>query len=869
MDIITSHLNADFDSLASMLAAKKLYPQADVVFPGSQERKVRDFIEVFHPIPLKRFREIDLAKVERLVIVDTKQPDRIGRFGELLADGKVKVHIYDHHPAEPGDIRGETELIEDVGATATLFVELLREKRLEPSPMEATVLALGIYEETGSLLFPSTTERDMLAAAYLLRRGANLNIVASYLRTELNTAEIDLLNELIKSSKEVVVRGLRIIVARASRDSYVGDAAHLAHRIMDLEDIDAVIVLLNMEGKILIIGRSRAPELDISELLRDFGGGGHRFAASATVREASADILADRILDALPDHVRPGKVAADVMTHPVITIPAESSVSDAEDRMTKYGVNVLPIVRNSAFAGLISRETVEKALFHGFRKNRVTDFATSDALSAEPDTPLRDVETMMIENNQRFMPVVRERKIIGAITRTDLLRVLYEEFLRRRKIGREGISEIHGSSRSLASWMRDRFPEQVYGVLKLSGEIAERMGVQAYLVGGSVRDLLLGQTNLDIDLVIEGDGIAFAQELGRRLGGRVRPHKRFGTAHVVTDTIHLDVATARTEYYESPAALPKVKTSSIKKDLYRRDFTINALAVRLNAPDFGMLIDFFGGQRDIREKTIRVLHNLSFVEDPTRAFRAVRFSERFGFKLSRHTEALIKSAIQMNLFERLSGSRLYDELHLAFEETSPAKTLKRLADYGLLRVIHQAIVFDATLERAFSATAETIAWYSLSFIAEPVDTGMLYLMTLLSGLSEEERAEALRRLNVPPRVQTTIQEGIASAADLIKRLPVSDPARLYRLLNGAGMESLLFAMSTTRDTEKKKAISLYLSDLRKVKPLLTGADLKALQIPAGPLYATILRSVLDEKLRGSLRTKEDEREFVIRRFLPR
>lgn len=869
MDIITSHLNADFDSLASMLAAKKLYPHAEVVFPGSQERKVRDFIEVFHPIPLKRFREIDLAKVDRLVIVDTKQPDRIGRFSELLAAGNLKVHIYDHHPAEPGDIRGETERIEDVGATATIFVELLREKRLEPSPMEATVLALGIYEETGSLLFPSTTERDMLAAAYLLRRGANLNIVGSYLRTELNTAEIDLLNELIKSSKEAVVRGLRVIVARASRDSYVGDAAHLAHRIMDLEDIDAVIVLLNMEGKILIIGRSRAPELDISELLRDFGGGGHRFAASATVREASVDILADRILEALPDHVRPGKVASDVMTHPVITVPAESSISDAEDLMTKYGVNVLPIVRNGVFAGLISRETVEKALFHGFRKNRVTDFATSDALSADPDTPLRDVETMMIENNQRFMPVVREKKIIGAITRTDLLRVLYEEFLRRRKIGREGISEIHGSSRSLASWIRDRFPEHVYGLLKLSGEIAERMGVQAYLVGGSVRDLLLGQTNLDIDLVIEGDGIAFAQELGRRLGGRVRPHKRFGTAHVVTDTIHLDVATARTEYYESPAALPKVKTSSIKKDLYRRDFTINALAVRLNAPDFGMLIDFFGGQRDIREKTIRVLHNLSFVEDPTRAFRAVRFSERFGFKLSRHTEALIKSAVQMNLFEKLSGSRLYDELRLAFEETSPAKTLKRLADYGLLRVIHQAIVFDAKLEQAFSATAEAIAWYSLSFIAEPLDTGMLYLMTLLSGLSEEERAEALRRLSVPHRAQTAIQEAIASAADLVRRLPVADPARLYRILHGADMETLLFAMSTTRDNERKKAISLYLTDLRKVKPLLTGADLKALQIPAGPLYSKILRAVLDEKLRGGLRTKEEEREFVVRRFLTR
>ncbi|MFZ2196836.1 MAG: CBS domain-containing protein, partial [Thermodesulfovibrionales bacterium] len=502
MKIITSHINADFDSLASMIAAKKLYPDALLVFPGSQERKVRDFIEVFDPVKINRLKDIDPETVDTLIIVDTKQRDRLATLAELLKNKKLAVHIYDHHPFEKDDIRGEVEKLEEVGATATLFVELLKSKKLHPSPMEATILALGIYEETGSLLFPSTTERDLLAVSYLLKRGANLNIVSSYIKTELNVEELDLLNELVKSSDEIVLSGTRIVIARATREMYVGDAAHLAHRIMELEDIDAVVLLLAMEGKILIIGRSRVPELDVGELLREFGGGGHRSAASATIKEASLEVVAEKVVDKLSMYVKPGKTAADIMTSPVITIQWDSLIKEAEDMMTKFGVNVLPIIRDGKYAGLISRETVEKAIFHGFRKNKASDFSTSEALTVEHDTPIRDIETMMIEHNQRFMPVLKGESIIGAITRTDLLRVLYEEFLRKRRVDKEDITEIRAVSRNLSTLMKDRFPAKVFRILKTAGEVADNMGVNVYLVGGSVRDLLLGEANLDIDLVI-------------------------------------------------------------------------------------------------------------------------------------------------------------------------------------------------------------------------------------------------------------------------------------------------------------------------------------------------------------------------------
>ncbi len=867
MKLITSHINADFDALASMMAAKRIYPEAEMVFPGSQERKVRDFIEVFHPADFRRLRDIDFSKVTQLIIVDAKHADRIGPLAALLSQKGIKIHIYDHHPLEENDIRGEQEMVEEVGATATLFSELLRDRKLNPTAMEATILTLGIYEETGSLLFPSTTARDLLAAAYLLKRGANLNIVSSYIKMDLNRQELDLLNELLTSSAEVVLRGLRVMIAKASRDSYVGDAAHLAHKIMEMEDVDAVVILLEMQGKILLVARSRAPELDVAELMKEFGGGGHPTAASATIKEASLELAADKLKTLLDKHIKHGKVAFDVMTSPVITAQWDSTVKEAADTMTRYGVNVLPIIKDEKYVGLISREIVEKALFHGFKKNKSIEFSTSDAATVGRDTPVRDIEAVMIEQNQRFMPVIEAGSIVGAITRTDLLRVIYEDFLRKRRIDKEGTHERSPTGRNLSTLIRDRFPEGVYRILVLAGKVADDMGANAYLVGGSVRDLLLGHANLDIDVVIEGDGIRFAKELAERLKAKVRSHHRFGTANITLDKLKLDVATARTEYYESPAALPKVEMSSIKKDLYRRDFTINTLAIKLNARSFGLLIDFFGGQRDLREKTIRVLHNLSYVEDPTRAFRAVRFAERFGFKLSRHSENLIKSAIQMDLFERLSGSRLCDELLIAFSETNPVKTLKRLSDYGLLKVIHKNLAFDEKLESTLSSMYETLAWHTLLFLDEKVDNGILYLIALLSNLDDEQRAEALRRLAPPEATRQIIQDSIVESAEILGKLPLNDPVGLYHLLSSKRIELILFSMAITKDNRKKKEISQFLVELRKIKPFLTGRDLKKAGLPEGPLYSKIFRELLDERLRGALKTEDDEKRYVLNRYL--
>ncbi|RJQ54047.1 MAG: CBS domain-containing protein [Nitrospiraceae bacterium] len=868
MEVITTHLNADFDGLASMVAAKKYYPDAVLVFSGSQEKSVRDFLASPHvELEFRKVKDINLDDVTRLILVDVMKPDRIGRFSEILGRKDLEIHIFDHHPASPGDVRGRKEVIETAGATTTIFVEMLQRDKIPFSPVEATIFMLGIYEETGSLIFPSTTVRDITAAAYLLKKGANLNIVSSFITRELGPEEIDLLNDLVHSSRDYVIHDIRIKIAKASRETYIGDISFMAHHLRDMEDADVIFLLVSMEDRVQIIARSHIPEVDVSEILQAFGGGGHPQASSATVRDMSIEETENELVGALEKKIHPTRTAKDIMTSPVKTISSTSTVSTAEKTMTKYEVNVLPVIRRNAYYGLISREVVEKALHHGFGKSRVEEFCSTEASTVTSSTPVSLIESLMIELNQRFMPVVEEGRIAGAITRTDLLRSLYETLLRKdRIISHERLTEKPSIGKNLLPLLKTKFPPEVFDLLKLSGEIAGGLGFTAYLVGGSVRDLLRGEANLDIDIVIEGDGIAFAQILGEKLGARVKSHRRFGTAVVITRFLKFDVASARTEYYEAPAALPTVEMSSIKKDLYRRDFTINTMAVRLNPEKFGQLLDFFGGQRDIKEKAIRILHNLSFIEDPTRAFRAIRFSERFGFKISKHTLNLIRTAVRINLFDKLSGSRMYDELNLLFLETEPARAVRRLAELDLLKFIHPRLTITKSLEGTFTAIQETFAWFKLLFFEEDVNKSHLFFMSLIEELTPGERGEALKRLHVPPRTSRELLDGIRDSAEALAGLQRASEKEEYYILKPLDIRTILFAMAKAQSKEQKKAVSLYLTESRKVRPELTGKDLREMGYSPGPVFKKIFAAVLDARLGKKIRSREDETAFVRERF---
>ena len=353
------------------------------------------------------------------------------------------------------------------------------------------------------------------------------------------------------------------------------------------------------------------------------------------------------------------------------------------------------LIPDGELAGIITRKDIDKAIKHGLSHAPVKGFKSHGIVTAGPGATIGDIQDMMTENGIGRVPVVSKGEILGIVTRKDVLRFLHgRDYIKYPEKYKKDFN-YNFTTAQLKERLYSLFPESITQILETISAIAKEMKVNAYLVGGVVRDLLLGIPNLDIDIVIEGDGILFAKKLSGILAAKVESHEKFKTAVLVLENSqHIDVASSRVEYYEKPAALPDVEPGSIRQDLARRDFTINTLAISLNKKNFGEIMDFFGGRKDLAAKKIKVLHKMSFIEDPTRIFRAVRFEQRLGFKMDHQTEKLAISTIDMNVVSELNGIRVRDEFVTILKEADPWIALKRLYELKALKKIGLNIDID-------------------------------------------------------------------------------------------------------------------------------------------------------------------------------
>ena len=862
MEVITTHVSADFDCIGSMVAAKKLYPQALLVLAGAQEKDVRDFFQrqSSSKLVFTRFKDLDLAGITRLIIVDCQHSSRIARFGELAKGGGVEVHIYDHHPKTSGDIQASGGEIRPCGSTTTILTSILRQRGVEVNPDEATLMMLGIHEDTGNLTFPSATVEDYLAAAWLLERGANLNEVADSIGKELTVEQVSLLNELLTSLKTISLKGVDVSVAHASVDRYVGDIATLAHMIRDMENLQALFLVVAMGDRVFIIARSRIPEL------QELGGGGHATAASATVKGLTLIQVLQQLDGVLRKRVDPKRVAGDIMSFPVKTLPPDCSIEEARENLVRYNVSAMPVVDGKTVRGIISRKTVEKALYHNLGQVPVTDYMHSEFLAASPDTPISELQSYMVGGDARLVPVVSDARLVGVVTRTDLLRY---------SLGSEALYDLARNAaqiknREIEGMMNKHLAKRVLDVLHDLGRIGDQLELAVYAVGGFVRDLLLGQENMDVDVTVDGDGILFAETFAAEFGCRVKSHQKFGTAVIVfADGYKIDVASTRLEYYVSPGALPTVERSSLKMDLYRRDFTVNTLAIRLNGAYFGQLIDYFGAYRDLQAKVLRVLHNLSFVEDPTRVFRAIRFEQRLNFKIAKHTEDLIKNAVKMEFLEKLGGRRLLSELVQILKEKEPLKGISRMSSLGLLSFIHQNIELTVSMQSTLEQVRYIVSWFDLLYLERPYERWAVFFLALCESLPDDGFWGTCTRLAVAEHYKERLVEMRRQGREQVRAMEVRlalrgklDNAEVYFFLRGLSVEVLLYHMSKNSNSEIKRYISLYFTKLQGVHSLIGGEDLKQLGVEQGPRYRELLDLVLSAKLNGRVVSREDEIDLV-------
>jgi tRNA nucleotidyltransferase (CCA-adding enzyme) len=868
MDVITTHVNADFDCVGSMVAAKKLYPDAALVFSGAQEKGVRDFFQKQSgPAPeFTRIKDLDFSSITRLIVVDCQHSSRIARFGDLAKGGEVELHVFDHHPKSSGDLSPTGGVIRSCGSTTTILTGFLMQQGIEVTPFEATLMMLGIHEDTGNLTFPATTAEDYAAAAWLLARGANLNEVADSIGKELTAEQVSLLNDLLISLKTTSLKGVEVSIAQASVDRYVGDIATLAHMIRDMENLQALFLVVGMGDRVYVIARSRVPEVRVGEILRELGGGGHATAASATVRGLTLIQVLEQLDQVLRQRVNPLRVARDIMSSPVKTLPSSCSIEEAQEQLVRYNVSAMPVLEGDHVKGIISRKTVEKALYHGLGKVPVADYMHSEFLAATPHTPIAEIQHYMVGGDVRLVPVLSDGELCGVVSRTDLLRyslggeALYD-------LAREAIQV---KNREVEGLMNRHLTGDAIAILHNLGRVGDRLELPVYAVGGFVRDLLLGYQNSDVDVTVEGDGILFAETFAAEYGCRVKSHQKFGTAVIVMpDGYKIDVASTRLEYYVSPGALPTVEHSSLKMDLYRRDFTVNTLAIRLNSDSFGTLIDYFGAYRDLLAKTIRVLHNLSFVEDPTRVFRAIRFEQRLSFKIARHTEDLIKNAVKMEFLEKLGGRRLLSELVQILKEKEPLKGIWRMASLGLLRFIHPGLELGIAMHEVLEEVRYIVSWFDLLYLERPYERWAVYFLAICDSLSDEQFLGTCTRLAVNEHYKHKLIEMRRQGADLIGALERQlarqgklENSEIYFFLRGLPVEVLLYHMAKSGNSEVKRYISLYFTKLHGVHTQIGGEDLKRLGVERGPRFREILDAVLSARLNGRVVSREDEVDLV-------
>lgn len=873
MEVITTHLSADFDGFASMVAAKKLYPEAVLAFSGSQERNLRAFLgqSTEYLYSFERLKNIPLKQITRLILVDTRQARRIGRFVECLDNPGLEIHIYDHHPAGPDDIHGDLEIVKPVGCTVTIFVQILMERGESLSKNEATLMAIAIYEDTGSFTFTTTTPDDLKGMAWLLAHDADLHTVSQFISQELTTYELSLLHKLIKYATTYTIQGIDIVIAKIVLPEYVDEFALLVRRFMVMENLNTLFALASMGERTYLIARSRIPEVNVGKIVGGFGGGGHASAASATIREMTLVEAEEKLIRLLHKHVRPVNMARELMSAPVISTLPSVSINEANEILTRYNITVLPIVQKQKMIGLISRRVTGKAIFHGLGDLPVTEYMTTDFAVLPATATLAEIQELIIERRQRFIPVVDNNQIKGVITRTDLLNMLVNDPAHMpRHLLRDQNKEDGGRNRNLANLMVEQLSADFVILLRTIGEVAHEHSYHAYAVGGFVRDMLLRVKNLDLDIVIEGDGIRFAEKIAKKLGAAMSPHQKFKTAVVkLPSGFTIDIATARLEYYEYPAALPTVELSSMKLDLYRRDFTINAMAIHLNPDTFGTLVDFFNCQADLKERKIGILHNLSFVEDPTRVLRAIRFEQRMGFQIGKHTEKLIKGAVKMEMFDKFSGLRFFGELRLILSEENPLPAIKRLAQFDLLRFFTPALSLDSRLEYIMEETQRALAWHKLLYLDEPCRQWLVYLLALMTRTSSRKLLTFCKCFEVPERYRQILFKEKVEAKKISKimnRRTSLRSSEIYWLLQPLSAEGLLHLLGLLKKKAGKKAVSSYVTHLRHVKTIFCGNDLKKMGYVTGPAYATILNHLLEAKLDGLVHTRQDEERFVKSRY---
>lgn len=877
MKVILTHEQADMDALASQLGAWLLFPDAIPLLPRNINRNGLRFLDQYgRDLPYISFKDLPREPVEMIILVDTQSLITIKGMSK-----NTHIVVYDHHPLrEDHNPDWEYHLV-TYGANTSQMVARIQERGIELTNIQATTLALGLYEDTGSFTYGSTTSQDLEAAGFCLAQGAQMDIVNRFLYPPLTISQRQLFDRLMRNIQTYIIKDHTILAAKADALDIKDEISSVAHKMRDVLNPDALLLMVATPQGIRLVARSTNDEINVAGIAESMGGGGHRRAASALIRPETnlnraetllfLDEQFSRMVAHLDQHVHPSVNVESIMSKDPLLLSPETPVQEAYRLMQRYGFEGYPVVSDGQVAGLLNRREVDRAISHGLDLT-VKSLMAAGEVKIAPQASLEELQSLMGNTDWGQVPVVSPEtgEIVGIVTRTDLLKTL------------SPAPDLPAPEKIIEK-LEEVVPPARLALLNALAEEADQVNLPIFVVGGFVRDLLLDRPSLDFDIVVEGDAIFFANRLSTHYGGRVLTHRRFGTAKWILrgnaeKLIYaipalngedqprlpdsLDLITARTEFYEQPAALPTVERSSIKMDLHRRDFTINTLALRLDGEHFGKIYDYWGGLADLSKGIVRVLHALSFVDDATRLLRAVRFEQRFNFQIEARTLALMEESLP--LLNKLTGARIRHEITLILEEPKAPAMLARLWELGILQVIHPAIPWnDAIQNRLYHLETFNIdpAWSLSENLTTTEHKQMLMWLLWLGELSNEALNAIVSRL----RSKSEIKNLLLATSKAVRQLPAlvdAAPSVVVNTLEKLPRHALLAAYLILPNQEIRTLLEKYITKWASVEPFTTGVDLRALGLRPSPAYGRILKILRDNWLDGNIHSPEEEQALL-------
>ncbi len=856
MEIIVSHDHTDLDGLAAMVAARHLYTDAFPVFAGRLHPLTQDFMALYRDeIDVASLSDIDLDRVERVIVVDTADLNRLGRINDLIDWQEVEVIVYDHHPHNSeASSCVDLDLSQDVGSSTTILINKILPRDINLDPIEATLFALGIYADTGNFTHLNTTPKDLRAAAYLMDAGAHVKIINQFLREKLNEEQQQALEELLQNRNELEINGTSVNLFSAEFSDYIMGLNKVANRIKDLYDLSNVFIAAEAEGNVDIIGRSSDEAVDVGKICSHFQGGGHSGAGSARV-DKSLSRVEQELKKALETEITRLHDVKTIMSSPVRTISPETEVARAEKMMEKYGHNGLVVTDNEEIVGIFSRRDLDKIKGHDLMNAPVKAYMSQDVVTISADSSILDAQQLMVKYDIGRLPVIEEGEMCGIVTRTDVLASYYDDISPQHFQNRYGSSmvDISRQKQDVSEKLHD-LPSKASEIISLCAKLAQKQDSLLYLVGGMTRDLLLNRENKDIDLVIEENARQFILALAAELDTDYQFHERFQTGSIsLPGEYNLDIAQTRSEFYPGPGVRPEVEEAGLLEDLFRRDFTINAMAIALSPGDYGMLYDFFNAQSDLQKGQIKALHRFSFLDDPIRIIRGIRYALELGFDLETETEKLMDEALRKGDFSRLKLSRVYEELRDLVRDFHDhdrfSSILKRLPAFKLLAYDFE---FNEKREQEWQILNHSLAYLDAK------DYNIKEWEVKIAFLMENMPVKYRKKLSIAEEVIDLI-EFIHNCESHCERLKKStDPVDIYAQLEQLSGERLALLHFYCQEAKVQEKIEYFCQELSRTSLDIDGNDLMEMGLKPGPLIQEILDEVWIAHLRGEADSRSDQ-----------